>query len=227
VKRYVLDNGFDGVQVDCMGWGPIKGYTNAVPVDPSTNQPYTVTQWLQFSVATLNAMKDALGASKFVGFNGLANGTAYAQATKALVNSNADGGTAEGFVRDALDATDDYPTAQEWVDNLRMMSDVAAKGKAFFAWTKTWRPATDQQRANWNTFALATYLLGRGNYSYYDFLPSTAVDRTAVPYANEQANLGKPLGAYSVGAGVYSRKFEHGVVWVDPVKHTAAINVTS
>lgn len=227
VNDFVQTFGFDGLQLDCMGWGPIKGYTNAVPVDPTTNQPYTVTRWLQLSVATLNAMKDALGSTRFLGFNGLANGFAYETATKVLATSRADGATAEGFVRDAMDPIDRWPTVTEWLKELNMMKDLAAKRKAFFGWTKTWVAATEQQRANWNSFALGTYLLAKGDHAYYNFLPATGWDRSQVPYANMTSKLGAALGDYTVSKGIYSRKFKFGSVRVDPVRHTSTITVTA
>lgn len=227
VKDYVDTFGFDGLQLDCMGWGPIKGYTSAVPIDNTTGQPYTVTKWLQLSVTTLNAMKDALGPARFVAFNGLANGFAYSEATKVLATSKADGGTAEGFVRDALDPIDRWPSVQEWLLELKMMKDMQAKGKAFFGWTKTWVTATDAQRANWNTFALGTYLLAKGDHAYYNFLPSTAWDRSQLAYPNMTSKLGPALGDYTVTRGIYSRRFKNGSVRVDPAHHSATISVAN
>jgi hypothetical protein len=214
---------FDGVDVDNMGWGATHAYDDAVPIDPATNQPYTTTQWLDESVLTLNAIKAGAG-KKFVMFNGLTTGIDYST-TKILATSKADGGMAEEFIREATSSLSNYPTASQWLTNLQMITDMASKGKDFFAWTKTWNTGTAAQIEAWNVFAEATYLLGRQTNSYYDFLPTTSIDRTAVAYQVEQAALGSALGAYTVSGSVYQRAFQHGTVTVNPGSHTASITV--
>jgi hypothetical protein len=216
--------GFDGVDVDNMGWGATQNYTDQVPVNPATHKKYTTDQWLQESVQTLNAIKAAVG-TKFVMFNGLTTGADYS-VTKILATSKADGGMAEEFLRGATSPITKYPTAAVWLENLQMMTDMASRGKYFFAWTKTWTNGTSAQIAAWNTYAEATYLLGKGTHSYYDFLPTTSTSRIAVPYSDEEAALGSAKSAYTVSGGVYKRVFQHGTVTVNPSTDQASITVT-
>jgi hypothetical protein len=217
--------GFDGVNQDNMGWGALRGYATSAPINPTTHAAYTTREWLGMSALTLNAVKAALG-TKTVIFNGLIDGPSYGM-TKILAGSNADGGVSESFLRTATSPITNYPGVNAWLANLNMELDMAARGKMFFGWTKTWAPATDQQRQDWNRFALATYLLGKGSRTYYNFLPAMGLDRTTIFYPEEQARLGAPLGPYTVAAGVYTRTFAHGTVSVNPAAHTASITVTS
>ena len=132
---------------------------------------------------------------------------------------------AEGFVRLALSGITAYPSPSQWLSNLNMVTDMESRGKYFFGWTKTWTRGTAAQISAWNTFAEATYLLGKNATSYYDFLPKTGVSRVSVAYPVEQAQLGLPLGPYTSANGVYTRAFEHGVVTVNPGAHSASITV--
>ena len=68
-------------------------------------------------------------------------------------------------------------------------------------------------------------LLGKGDHSYYNFLPSVGRDRTSIAYPNMQAPLGAALGPYSVFNGIYTRRFARGNVRVDPLNHSATITV--
>jgi hypothetical protein len=218
--------GADGVYVDSMGPAAVgAGYTSSRPVSRGNHQPYSAEEWLRYSVLTLNAVKARMG-SGYVMFNGLIDGTEYRQDSHILATSDADGGMAEAFVRQAMSGINSYPSANAVQDELDMMADMDAKGKAFFGWTKTWAPSsTAQQREAWNRFALAIYLLGKGKESYYNFLPSRVVDRTSIFYANEQAAIGTPIGSYKVVGNSFVRLFTNGVVTVNPVTNDATIEL--
>jgi hypothetical protein len=224
LANYLQVYDFDGVDLDSMGWGAVRSYTTSKPVNPATGRTYTSKEWLDLSVLTLNAVKAAVG-DKLVLFNGLTNGTSYT-VTSVLATSNADGGIAEGFLRNPTTAATAFPGVSAWLANVHMLQDMEARGKLFLAWTKLWLPATEAQKQAWNTFALATYLLANGGRSYFNFLGSAGGDRTSIVYPNQQAALGAPLGPYTVAGPVYSRAFEHGVVSVNPSAGTASIDVT-
>jgi hypothetical protein len=222
---------YDGVDVDSMGTGAINtSYVTAVPKNSATGHPYTGAEWLQTSVLSLNAIKDAitarLGVPRYVLFNGLINGPQYASSSKVLVTSKADGAVAEQFVRLAVQPATKWPTGADWLKELQMVIGVQAKGKAFFGWTKVWTTSTTQQQADWQRFALATYLLGKANKAYFDFLPTTNSDRVLID-PSWRANLGTALESYKVSNGVYSRRFQHGTVTVTPATHTASITTTA
>ena len=226
VAAMVASAGLDGAYVDSVGPAAVSGgYTSAVPINKSTGRAYTIPEWLNLSVLSLNAIKAKLG-TRYVMFNGLKGGPDYAQ-TKILTSSNADAGMAEGFVRMARSSITAYPSAADVQSEIDMILDMESKGVHFFGWTKTWASSsTAAQREAWNQFALGVYLLGRGAHSYYNFLPTKDVNRAKIFYANQTADLGAPLAGYKLSGGVYTRVFQRGKVTVDPARKTAAITLT-
>jgi hypothetical protein len=218
----------DGVYVDSMGLAPISGgYTSGKPADPNTHQGYTAEEWMAAGRDTLTAIKTALG-SKYVMWNGLNSGANYAAGTHTLAESTADGGMSEAWIRGAKTGLTAYPSAKKFQQEIDEMADMVARGKDFFAWTKAWASGTEQQKQDWNTFALAAFLLvdnapdARG-HGYYNFLKDNTSDRSVVYSGVEQADVGAPLGAYTVVNGVYTREFANATVTVNPVAKTASI----
>jgi hypothetical protein len=217
--------GLDGVFVDSVGPSPLRGYTDAPPVNPATGEVYTAQEWLSASVLALNQIK-AKVKTKYVMWNGLLSGQLYQEDTRILATSNADGGMSEQFVREPRGSVDGYPSLADWKANLDMVVDMQARGKDVFCWTKVWTTATDDQRKAWNRFALATYLLGKDDRAWYAFSPDVSADRATVWYAQQQAKLGAPLGPYvELRNSVFRRDFEHGIVTVKPAERTAHIVV--
>lgn len=215
----------DGVYIDSLGAAPMgTGYTTGQPVKPSTKVAYTATEWIDLGRQVLNSIKAAVG-SKYVMFNGLSDGGRYKKESAPLANSTADGGMSESFVRHATKPANYYPSATAFKDELDQMTSMASKGKAFFAWTKLWTGATEKERSDMGTFALATYLLGKSEKTYFNYLPNDSSDRTTIFYANQQANIGAPTGNYTVVNGVYSRNFANGKVTVDPARRRAVITL--
>ena len=83
--------GFDGAYVDSMGPGVFTGTTTGVPVDPRTGKAYTDASWMQAGAAAMNAVKAAIGKSKYLMATGLVNGSEYTSFTHYLADSNVDG----------------------------------------------------------------------------------------------------------------------------------------
>lgn len=213
--------GLDGVYVDSMGIGPLTGYTSAAPVDPTTGEIYTITKWQSVARDAINAVKARL-ADKYVMFNGLSTGAYYNSGTKILAESTADGGMSEAWTRQAKSDLSAYPTLDAFKLELAEMRDMRKRGKDFFAWTKTWATGTEQQKADWNTFAFATFLLGTQGRAFYAFVAENSGDRSAVPALNK-VKVGAPKGDYTVTGGVYKREFDFVSVTVDPLNKKATI----
>ena len=106
-----------------------------------------------------------------------------------------------------------------------MMTDLAARGKAFLGWTKVWVSASSAQIAKWEQFALGVYLLGRQSASYLDFMPSHSADNTVVSYSNLTSNLGAPLGPYTMSGSMFTRNFQNGKVTVTAGSGEATLKV--
>ena len=186
----------------------------------------------------LNAIKAALPAGKFLAFNGLVSETKYAatpgQPTSSddgwLATSNADAGVAERWLRNPTDSlTGGFPSMAAVTTAIKVMADMQAKGKQFWAWSKTWTtPAgTAAQLAQWEGIILAVYLLGQQSGSYLDFSPSHNGDDTQAPvtYPNLLAALGQPTGPYSVAGQVMTRTFQHGTVTLNFSTNTGTVTV--
>lgn len=218
----------DGVYVDSMGLGPFHGYTSGKPADQTTKQVYDSAMWMAANRDLLSEIKARIG-SKYLMFNGISNGQAYKTGSAVLVNSTADGAMTEAWIRGAKSAITAYPTQKKFQLELDEMADVLAKGKEFYAWTKTWVTGTAQQKADWNTFAMAAFLLVNNGRGYYSFVPDNGVDRSVIYTASvQQAELGAPLGPYTLTSatnGVYKREFEKGTVTVNPSLKSASIVV--
>lgn len=215
----------DGVYVDSMGPAPTgRSYTSAQPVDPVSKEPYTAAQWLAAARDTLTLIKERVG-SKYVLFNGISSGASWAKGTKVLADSTADGAMTEAWIRGAKSSLTAYPSLKKFQQELDEMEGVLATGKQFFAWTKTWASGTAKQKEDWNTFALAAFLLADNGQGFYNFLPENGVDRSQIFYPIEQVDLGPPLGRYVLTDGVYTREFANGTVTVSPSAKTASIDV--
>lgn len=234
----IAGTAFDGLMFDSMGTGAFSGYTTAPPTNPQTHVQYTLSQWLTAEVLLLNAIKAALPASKFLAFNGLVSETKYAATPGAptsaddgwLATSNADAGVAERWLRNPTDSlTAGFPSASDVTTALKVMADMQAKGKQFWAWSKTWTtPAgTAAQIAQWEGVVLAVYLLGQQTGSYLDFSPSHDGDDTQAPvtFPNLLSALGQPSGPYSVAGAVFTRQFQHGTVTLNTSTNTGTISL--
>ena len=215
LEAVVVADGFDGAMVNSVGDAPVGGghYASGAPVNPATHKVYTAAEYLANSVLLLNADKAALG-SKYLAFNGLISGNEYASATHILATSNANAGVSELFLRQPTSSVNAFPSATVLQQTLAMMTDLAARGKAFLGWTKVWVSASSAQIAKWEQFALGVYLLGRQASSYLDFMPSHSADNTVVSYSNLTSNLGAALGPYTMSGSVFTRNFQNGKVTV-------------
>lgn len=71
-------------------------------------------------------------------------------------------------------------------------------------------------------YALATFLLaaGRGVFAAMNDWQYGAGGAWWVPEMDIAVKLGRPLGTWTLAGGVYSRKFEHGAVRVNPSERT-------
>lgn len=206
--------GFDGAMDDSMGDAPLGHYASAVPVDPSTGQTYAMSAWLGSEVLMINGDKAALN-GKYLAFNGLVSGRDYLRDSSILATSNADAGVSELFLRQPTSPVTTFPNATMVQDSLQMMSDMAAHGKTFLGWTKVWSSGTTAQIAQWEQFTVGVYLLGQHTGSMLDFMPSHSADNTAISYPNLVANMGAPLGGYTVNGSIYTRTFQNGTVTVN------------
>ncbi len=112
-------------------------------------------------------------------------------------------------------AIDRYESASHWSQEATMLADANLADRVALTVTKTWGGGDAQQKAAWQLYSLATFLLGNGGHSYYAFLadPSQSAALDSPLY---HLPIGRPLRAYAGTGGLYQRWFSNGRVLVNP-----------
>lgn len=230
----LMKSDFDGLFVDSMGTAPVsENYTNTLAINPHTKKPYTKSEWLAAEGIMLDAIRRAIPPGKLITLNGLGPGGRYwtepESASPRVLLPYVKGAMSERIWRDPPQPLDRWPTAEHWMEDVRMVQDVERRGLMGFWWTKCWtKNGTSRHEPNaevlvpqWRRFALASYLLAAGPHSYFNF----DTDRDDKPKSNAaeyfpeyDAPLGHaisemiPLG----DTGAHARRFSNGVVLVNP-----------
>lgn len=207
----------NGCFLDTMGTAPLEpGYMTGMPVDPATNKVWTKADWLSATTKIGQAVENAIGATHTLG-NGVATGGKYyatdGGATSKILNGMT-GSMVELFLRAPGAPVTYRQTESQWVQEIQMLRDSAAKGKQLFTMTKVWTAATQEQKDSWNRFALSSFLLGyTPGFDWFSFRydHGPTFDN---PYWD--VRIGKPIGSYARFHGAYQRSFTNGKVIVDP-----------
>jgi hypothetical protein len=234
----VEESGYDGCYLDLLGGAPVgSGFVTAPPINQSTHQPWTRSQWLTATANLAASMQAAVHSITVYGHpvlvygNGLVNGAQYYDpvAPSSMLIGSLDGGVAESWLRQQGDSVTKTVTASVWLENVNMIAAVEAMGKPLLIITKLWVPATQAQQDAWREFALASYLMGTQGLSMFFFSAGWQIPRTTfLPWYN--TTLGAASGPYSFQSsmGVYERTFANGLVLVnvDSVPHTVTLGQT-
>jgi putative glycosyl hydrolase-like family 15 (GHL15) protein len=219
---------FSGCWIDMLGTAPLtKAYNvnGAVPWNSQTGATYTTAQWIQLTGSVAAAVGQ--GTSLPVLGNGLSSGPVFFSGNSALLNFT-NGAHAESWMRNATAPITWRPSVSQWSDNVNMLIDGAAAGKAIQATVKTWTTSTAAQRDAWRSFAYASYLIGNSGSDYFQFSSAHAT----LPWNDlspiYSLQLGRPLltGAAAsdyLQGGLYQRAFQTGLVLVNP--GTSAVTV--
>lgn len=228
-------SGYDGCYLDLLGGAPVgQNFVTAPPINQSTHQVWTRTEWLAATAnlaASVRAAANAItvyGHAALVYGNGLVNGEQFYQpnAPSKVLMGSLDGGMAEAWLRQQDAPVTTTLTTSQWLANVNMIGAIEATGKPALVITKLWVPATNAQQDAWRQFALASFLMGTQGRSAFFFSTSFAIPRTMpLPWYNTQ--LGNPSGLYSYqpASGVYQRTFAAGLVLVnaDSKPHTVTL----
>ena len=133
-----------------------------------------------------------------------------------------DGAMHEGW---AIDWPTGYRSAAEWETQMRLAEDTQALGKTILLVSQG---KINQEKLQ--MFAYASYLLVMQGRAYFRYANSNSY-REAWLYPNYQEKLGQPLGPrYQAGdppGDTWRRDFTNGRVEVNPVDHSATIELTS
>lgn len=224
-QEFLAYSGYDGVLMDVMGTAPIdEDYSSGAPINPATGQVWTKAEWLKTTSALAGRVKAAI-APKSVFVNGLGSGARYFNpgASSSQLLDGIDGGHAEAFLRNAGEPIGRYPTLKNWLKEIDMLVDASARGKSVLTQTKVWSGGTQQEKDAWHRYALASFLLGAGERTYFTFFYAREDDPTvALPLW--ATNVGDPEGGYLARPdGVYQRNFAHGISLVNPGTQTVTI----
>jgi hypothetical protein len=223
--------GYDGCYLDDLGLGPLKpGYLSSNQViNPSTHAVWTSSAWL---TATANIAKgvhakvSTLTPKLMLFGNGLTDGPSYyPPANTKQILAGVDAGISEGWLRQASAAATAFPSAAQWLQNVKMLGDAeaGASGKPILTLTKLWSTSTSAQQTQWLQYSLASFLLGTGGKSMFFFSPGQSVGRTTFNALYLTA-LGTPSALMATGpSGTYTRKFASGFVVVNPGTATVTV----
>ena len=216
--------GFDGCLVDMLTLGIYaRGYMTAIPADPRSGRAYTQTAYRDLMIDLAADLRARSPRLVQVG-NMVENGYRYwrsAAASRPLVAS-APSAQMEDFLRGAGDRVDAWPSVAEWQEDVAVVTDMEQADKVGLFTTKLWSGASAAQAAQWQAYAMATFLMGADGHSFFAFTRSR--DRAGASQTNAAFempdDLGLPTGAMRAGtagaSGAWLRDFEHGQAVVNP-----------
>jgi hypothetical protein len=212
--------GWTGVYMDSMGSMAFYGFPST-PINPQTHKPFTMTEWLNATTGLASAVDAAVTIP--VIDNGLNNGTRYF-ANMSPLGAVGQGGVFEECFRDATDGVAAWPSATDWLNQVKAIIDVQSRGKIALCLTKLWVSATDAQRTQWQRFALSSFLLAKGSSADFMFMGSKTQNALSTANTGFPA-LGTATGAMKQSGSLYMRYFQHGVVVVNPSGSAASTSL--
>jgi hypothetical protein len=225
--------GYDGCLVDMLTLGIYSdsGLGGGVPVNPDTHQPYTQAEYRQQMIELAGYYQAKSPQLTHVG-NSVENAYRYWQspvASRPLANSQP-GAQMEDFLRGAFGPVDKFPSAADWVRNIDVIRDMEDKNTVGLFSTKLWVSASDAQVKRWQSYAMASFLMGADGGSYFSFVRSRNIPgvlNANVPYTMPK-QIGDPRGEMTrLANGAWTRAFTNGMSVVNPTTSTATVDLAS
>jgi hypothetical protein len=137
-----------------------------------------------------------------------------------------DGIHIEEFVRAPISKTNEFKTETNWKRDIDYLSSTSQDNKIVLVTTRIdASQAGVELTKQWLNYSVASYLLGKnGDKTYFQFDAGNASWSTDPVLS---APVGAPSEAYSkLESGVYSRKFEKGLVLLNPTGEQKKAGVT-
>lgn len=238
-----LADGYDGLLADDMGVAPLRaGYVSETSRVPGTTRAYTSTEWMSALTELMQAKREGLDSSKQLLFNGLANGDNYFKEDSAarLIDDNVSGAMAERMFREPGATTTDWRSQAAWEKDLEMMKSVESKGKNGFWWTKCWSvedsctkegTGSGARTVQVRQFAVASFLLGAGTNSYFNFdqdkNDNNGAEFYSADYTRAYAVKAATAEYQKQSTNLFTRSFSKGVVIVNPTDADITYNLGS
>ena len=220
--------GFDGCLLDMLTLGIFsRGFVSSLPKNPATGRQYTQGEYQNQMVQLSASIRNASPGLTFTG-NVVENSYRYWQSdvrsrTAALQMPSVQ---MEDFLRGAGAGAGAFPATADWVRNVDVVRDLESAGKVGLFTTKLWSSASSAQAAQWQAYAMATFLMGANGRSFFAFTRSrdrAGVLGTNLPYRMPKS-LGAPSGAMQRQAsGAYVRRFANGMSVVNPTGRTVSV----
>jgi putative glycosyl hydrolase-like family 15 (GHL15) protein len=221
-QQWVTQYHFDGCFFDSFSFTWFTS-GSSVPIDPATNQPWTLENYDQVGQQILADVRATVrtvsGAPVLLGFNGLTKGNGYFAKNKGTTMlPNTDYAMAEIFLISPDDAVTAYRSEADWKADVDMVADVGRRGKHFIGTVKSWSTGTQAQKDQLLKYASASFLLGADPTAtaYLNFQNEQALYGGSQYYAWWNRKLGKATGAYFKAGNCYVRTFGKGKVVVNP-----------
>jgi hypothetical protein len=220
---------YDGCLVDMLTMGIFsKNYTSSMPINPATGAVYTETDWRQ-QLINLAEQYQSDNPSLVIAGNALTNSSRYFRndVSSRPIAMALPAAQLEDFLRGSGDATTNFPSAAEWLDNVHVITDLEASGHTGLYSTKLWSSTTPAQVAQWQSYSMATFLMGANGHSFFAFTDErTVAGETGadLPYSMPKS-LGNPTSAMSLVGSVYERSFTGGLSVVNPGLTTATVSL--
>lgn len=230
-RRRVQEGHYDGCLVDSMGLGifaPSQRFTG-IPVNPATGEKYTQRQYRAAQADLANYFRSASPGLVHV-FNVVENDWRYWQ-DPVRSRPLALGRPAvhmENFLRAAQDGANDFPNAEKWLRNVRVVRDLERHNVSGLFATKLWSSHSAAQAAQWQGYAMASFLMGAKGNTYFTFTRSR--DRAGATGSNAPYSMPNGLGRavramVQRESGAYVRRFVHGMAVVNPGTTTVTVRL--
>ncbi len=135
----------------------------------------------------------------------------------------------EDFLRGAGDRADAWPSVEDWQEDVAVVTDMESADKVGLFTTKVWSGASATVAAQWQGYAMATFLMGADGHSFFAFTRSR--DRAGASQTNAAYEmpdgLGQPDGAMrALPSGARVRDFAGGRALVNPTGSPVSLTVT-
>jgi hypothetical protein len=217
-----------GCFLDMIGPAPLRpGYDagGAVPVDPATGAAFRPARYLALTGALAAVVEHVSGHGVIA--NGLESGLHAEKVPTRILLPYAGGFEIEHWM--GVGDTQ-ARSIQGWVANVQLVIDLSRAHKLTLVNFQTPATAAAEQ---WRAFALASFLLAAGNDQFLQIEPAAHGGPSwGDPSPLYAADLGRPLDSSATvdgyrHGGLYSRRYQHGMVLVNPGATTAPFTIPS
>lgn len=215
VATAVAQRDYAGIVVDGIGVDLIR--PAAAPIFTGT-RVFTADQRRDAVEGLLRAIRSRVP-DKLLIVGGYAwrDGTAFSALAEEAQNlaTLADGVHIEAFLRSPISRTNEFKSEANWKRDVDYLSAVSQDNKVVLITTRLPAGADAELIGQWLSYSVASYLLGKnGAHTYFQF------DAGDPALSNDpilSAPIGAPVEAYvKLDSGIYQRKFEKGLVLVNP-----------